>query len=114
MYLFLKDDYRSPRTLILCTSTDDERSGTPSRALVFRTAETDSTKVTVEFLHLRDVDLNSAVRLTTRRVKGCLGLINVGEGLSLNHTLSNYLNPEILSEIIVVGRYFSGSHIICY
>lgn len=80
MHLYLKDDPRSHRTLILCTGPEEERAGTPSRALVFRSMESDVAKVMVEFLPLSELDLNSAIRLTTRRVKGCLGVINVGDG----------------------------------
>ena len=78
MHLYLKDDRQ--RTLILCTSPEDEATGIPSRALVFRTMENDIAKVMVEFLHRKELDLSSAVRLTSRKIKGCLGLISVGDG----------------------------------
>ena len=90
MHLYLKDDYRGHRTLILCTSAEEERVGAPSRALVFRSMENDTAKVMVEFLPLTDLDLNGAVRLTTRKVKGCLGLINVGDGGSFKFTILIY------------------------
>lgn len=79
MHLYLKDDHRQ-RTIILCTSPEDESTGTPSRALVFRTMEGDTSKVMVEFLPRKELDLSIAVRLTTRKIKGCLGLINIGDG----------------------------------
>ena len=86
MHLYLKDNPQGHRTLVLVTSTEDERAGCPSRALVFRAVEGSVSKVSVEFLRKEDVDLSTAVRLTTRRVKGCLGLINVGEGLKTYFT----------------------------
>lgn len=81
MHLYLKDDVLSQRTLVLTSSPEDERAGFPSRALVFRSMEGDVAKVVVEFVHKDELDLSTAVRLTTRRVKGCLGLINIGDGV---------------------------------
>lgn len=79
MHLYIKD-VQNERSLVLCTSIEDERSGAPSRALVFRCMERNVAKVIVEFLPKSEVDLKNAVSLTTRRVKGCLGIINIGEG----------------------------------
>ena len=93
MHLYLKDD-NLQRTLILCTSPEDEQSGTPSRALVFRTTESDISKVTVEFLHRHEINLDSAVRLTTKRVKGCLGLICIEKG---KQNMAR-LDSEVLTE----------------
>ena len=83
MHLYLKHDHHGRRTLVLCTSAEEERIGTPARALVFRSYENDVAKVMVEFLPLAELDLNGAVKLTMRRVKGCLGIINVGDGQPL-------------------------------
>lgn len=80
MQLYLKDDNSSHRAIVLCTSFEEERAGAPQRALIFRCLEDNVAKVMVEFLPKDEVDLSTAVRLTTRRVKGCLGLINIGEG----------------------------------
>lgn len=82
MHLYLKYDNRGRRTLILCTSAEEEKAGRPSRALVFRSMENDVAKVMVEFLPLPEFDLTGAVKLTMRKVKGCLGIINVGDGTS--------------------------------
>lgn len=81
MHLYLKNGPTSAqRTIVLCTGAEDERDRAPSRALVFRCMDGDITKVMVEFLNKDQLDLSTAIRLTTRVVKGCLGLINVGEG----------------------------------
>ena len=94
MHLYLKSGPTSAqRTIVLCTGAEDERSGAPERALVFRCMENNVAKVMVEFLTKDALDLTTAVRLTTRRVKGCLGLINIGEGawtilLSLNECVN--------------------------
>ena len=79
MHLYLKDD-PTQRALVLTTSPEDERGRSPDRALVFRTMEGDVAKVVVEFVHKGHLDLSNAVRLTTRRIKGCLGIINIGDG----------------------------------
>ncbi|KAL1944314.1 hypothetical protein VTO73DRAFT_3499 [Trametes versicolor] len=74
MYLYLGE---SPRTLYLVTSSEDERRGGPARALVFRAAQDSSSQAVVEFLPKREVDLSNATRLSSRIVKGCLGLISI-------------------------------------
>lgn len=80
MHLYLKEKSDTPRTLILVTSSEDERSGCPRRALVLRAVEGNASQAMVEFLPKSEVDLSGAIRLTTRRVKGCLGLINIADG----------------------------------
>ena len=77
MYLYLSE---SPRTLYLVTSSQDERRGCSPRALVFRASQGSSSQATVEFLPKSEVDLSTAIKLTSRIVKGCLGLISVANG----------------------------------
>lgn len=78
MHLYLRD---APRTLILVTSSDDERQGSSRRALVFRAGEGNtSSQAVVEFLPKDEVDLAGVVRLTSHNVLGCLGLISVNNG----------------------------------
>lgn len=79
MYLYLGE---SPRSLYLVTSSQDEKRGTPSRALVFRAAQDSSSQAVVEFLPKSEVDLTNATRLSSRIVKGCLGLISIAGGMS--------------------------------
>ena len=62
--------------LYLVTGSHDDRPGRPQRALVFRAGENASQAV-VEFLPKDQVSLINAVLLTSRVVKGCLGLISV-------------------------------------
>jgi len=88
MHLYLKDDLLSQRTLVLTTTPEEERDGCPNRALVFRVTEGNVAKVVVEFIRKDELDLTSAVRLTSRRIKGCLGLINVGDDTFLAVVLS--------------------------
>lgn len=78
MQLYLAEN---PRTLYLLSGSRDESSGQPQRILVFRVAEGDPTQAVVEFLFKDQVDLSSAVLLTSRSVKGCLGLISIGGGM---------------------------------
>ena len=78
MYLYLSN---APRTLYLITDHQDEKQGKPRRALVFRAAEGNSQAI-VEFLRAEEVDMLSLVRLSSRIVKGCLGLISVEGGAS--------------------------------
>lgn len=78
MHLYLGT---SPRVLYLVTSSQDESLGRPRRALIFRAGEGNSGQAVVEFLPKDEVDLSNVVRLTTRVVKGCLGLISVENGL---------------------------------
>ena len=77
MHLYLGDN---PRSLYLSTSQHDENLGRPQRVLVFRVAPSNPSQAVVEFLHKDQVDLSSAVLITNRVIKGCMGLINVGGG----------------------------------
>jgi synaptojanin len=86
MHLYLASD---PRTLFLVTSSQEESQGRPRRALVFRAAERDHSnnpnlnaphQAVVEFLPKDEVNLTNVVRMTTRIVKGCLGLISIDNG----------------------------------
>jgi synaptojanin len=76
MYLYLS---HSPRTLYLITSSHDEKLGRPQRALLFRAAENESQAV-VEFLPKDEVEMSTLVRLSSRIVKGVLGLISIENG----------------------------------
>src|ERR1700726_2855415 len=80
MHLYLSN---SPRVLYLVTGSHDHKLGRPPRALVFRAALENSAQVVVEFLHKDDVDLSNLTRLTSRVVKGCLGLISIDNGAYL-------------------------------
>lgn len=77
MHLYLGDN---PRTLYLATSQHDEKLGRPQRVLVFRVPPSNTSQAVVEFLHKDQVDLSSAVLITNRVIKGCMGIINVGGG----------------------------------
>ena len=46
---------------------------------MFRVGEANSQAV-VEFLHKDEIDLANVIRLTSRVVKGCLGLISIEDG----------------------------------
>ena len=81
MYLYLGN---KPRVLYLVTSSHDDILGRPRRALVFRAGDADS-QVVVEFLRKDEIDLANVVRLTSRVVKGCLGLISIDDGLARLH-----------------------------
>ncbi|KAL5530111.1 SYJ1 [Sanghuangporus sanghuang] len=118
MYLYLKYDTRGHRSLALCTSTEEERAGSPSRALVFRSMENDVAKVMVEFLPLAELDLTGAVRLTMRRVKGCLGIINVGDdaflavilaAIEVGNMRPSAAAPESVGRIADVGFFSLNS-----
>ena len=71
MHLYLRE---SPRTLLLVTSSEEERRGCPRKALVFRVAEGSGTQVVVEFLPKEEVSLSGVTKLTSRPVIGCLGM----------------------------------------
>lgn len=78
MYLYLSE---SPtRTLYLVTSSQEEFQGRPSRALVFRSAENRPSQAIVEFLPRSEIDLSNAIKLSTRVIKGCLGLVSIAGG----------------------------------
>ena len=96
MYLFFIED---PRTLYLVTSSQDERRGCPSRALVFCAAPDSSSQAVVEFLPKKEVDLSNAVKLTSRNVKGCLGLISIANGTSLLFAKSRGTTPIAVCDV---------------
>lgn len=76
MYLYLGSN---PRVLYLVTSSHDDKLGRPRRGLVFRAGENQSQAI-VKFLPKEQIDLTNAVLLSTRVVKGCLGLISIDNG----------------------------------
>lgn len=82
MHLYLGNN---PRALCLVTGSHEQRIGKPRRALVFRASEGNPSQAVVEFLPKDEVDLNNMVRLTSRAVNGCLGLISVDNGLYYHH-----------------------------
>ncbi|KAI0375801.1 inositol polyphosphate phosphatase [Pilatotrama ljubarskyi] len=111
MLLYLSEH---PRTLYLVTSSHDERRGCPARALVFRAAQDSSSQAVVEFLPKDEVDLTSAVRLTSRIVKGCLGLISIANDIflavivsatELGNTRPSSPTAETVCQIHDVGFY---------
>ena len=80
MYLYLKDGRNTHRTLVL-TTHDHEHVDLSSRALLFRVHnEKEALQVSVDFSPTLEIDLSDAKKLTVRRLRGCLGLINVGDG----------------------------------
>lgn len=91
MHLYLGSN---PRTLFLVTSSQEEAQGRPRRALIFRAAERETAlnptttnapqQAVVEFLPKDDVNLANVVRLTSRIVKGILGLISIDNGEHCN------------------------------
>ncbi|KAI0750962.1 inositol polyphosphate phosphatase [Daedaleopsis nitida] len=85
MHLYLSE---SPRTLYLVTSSQNERRGCPEKVLVFRAAQGSASQAVVEFLPKREVDLSNASKITTRIVKGCLGLISIANDMFLAVVLS--------------------------
>lgn len=81
MHIYLRE---SPRALLLVTTPEDERLGSPSRGLIFKASENKSSgQVIVEFLPKSEIDLGDVARLTNRSVHGCLGLLNVANGKSV-------------------------------
>ncbi|KAA1473494.1 inositol polyphosphate phosphatase [Dentipellis sp. KUC8613] len=112
MHLYLGE---SPRTIYLVTSSQEENAGKPSKSLVFRAAENNPSQAVVEFLNKDEVDLSNVVRLTTRVVKGCLGLISIGSDLfvavvtsatELGNARPSAQAPEIVAKIHEV-QFFS-------
>lgn len=101
MHLYLGEN---PRTLYLATTQQDEKLGRPQRVLVFRVAPSNPSQAIVEFLQKDQVDLSSAVLLTNRTVKGCMGLISVGEGKSTvlaNTPLSTNIYPACMKRSLL-------------
>lgn len=79
MHLYLRE--QPTRALILTTSSEDERQGCPKRALVFRTEGVKAaSQASVEFLPKDEIDFSGLIRLNSRPVHGCLGLINIANG----------------------------------
>ncbi|KAI0265790.1 SacI homology domain-containing protein [Gloeopeniophorella convolvens] len=111
MHLYLGEN---PRTLFLVTSSQEESAGRPRRALVFRAAEDNPSQAVVEFLPKDQVNLVNAVRVTSRIVKGCLGLICVSNDLFLavvtsatdiGNTRPSADTPECVARIHEVNFY---------
>ncbi|KAJ7180325.1 inositol polyphosphate phosphatase [Mycena crocata] len=73
MYLYLGSH---PRVLYLVAT--EQR-----RVLAFRQSDTNPAQAVVEFLPQAEVNLTNVIRLTTRVVKGCLGLISIDKDLFL-------------------------------
>ena len=99
MHLHLGDN---PRTLYLVTSPQEERDGYPSKALVFRAVDGNSSQAIVQFLPKDQVDLDDTIKLSTRNVYGCLGLISVSSGMAFtarycSRSLSNSVQTSSLS-----------------
>ena len=69
-HLYLRE---SPRSLLLVTSSDDERRGAPRRGLIFRVTDGSDKQVVVEFLPKDEISLVGVTKLTNRPVVGCLG-----------------------------------------
>ncbi|TFY81149.1 hypothetical protein EWM64_g2863 [Hericium alpestre] len=112
MHLYLGE---SPRTIYLVTSSQEETQGRSRRALVFRAAENNPSQAVVEFLPKDEVDLTNVVRLTSRVVKGCLGLICIGADLfvavvtsatELGNARPSARAPEVVAKIHEV-QFFS-------
>ena len=105
MHLYLG---QNPRTLFLVTSSQEEKQGRPGKALVFRAAERDLLNPTnapqqavVEFLPKDEVNLTNVVRLTSRIVKGCMGLISIDNG-------AQSLHPTIIYPLMFHNRHIPG------
>ncbi|PCH41458.1 inositol polyphosphate phosphatase [Wolfiporia cocos MD-104 SS10] len=80
MHLYVTEH---PRRLYLVTSSYEIQNGRPSRALVFQAAEDSSSQVLVHFLPKDHVDLESAVKVTTKNVSGTLGLVSIANDIFL-------------------------------
>ncbi|TFK28875.1 phosphatidylinositol phosphate phosphatase [Coprinopsis marcescibilis] len=87
--------------------------GRPHRALVFRAGEKDSQAV-VEFLPKDEIDLRNLVRLSSRDVKGCLGLVCIENDLyialvtsatEIGNTRPSASVPESVAKIHEVSFY---------
>lgn len=111
MHLYLTE---TPRTLYLVTGSQDDKLGKPKRVLVFRAAENRPSQVVVEFLPRDEVNLTNAIKLTSRIVKGCLGLISVNDDIFLALVVSatdvgatrpTGSNSESVAKIHEVGFY---------
>lgn len=74
MYLYLGGSQPGSRVLYLVAAEQH-------RVLAFRQSETNPAQAVVEFLPQAEVNLHNVIRLTTRVVKGCLGLISIERGV---------------------------------
>ncbi|KAJ7752739.1 SacI homology domain-containing protein [Mycena maculata] len=74
MYLYLASN---PRRVLYLVAAEQRR------VLAFRQSETNPAQAVVEFLPQAEVNLANVIRLTTRIVKGCLGLISIEKDLFL-------------------------------
>ncbi|CCM05549.1 uncharacterized protein FIBRA_07776 [Fibroporia radiculosa] len=121
MHLYVAE---SPRRLYLVTTVQEERQGRPSRALVFQAADsaddTIEAQAVVQFLPRDQVDLTNAVRLTSRNIKGCLGLISVSDDIFLvvvtssseiGDTRPSAATPEVVAQIHEAGFYSLSSSV---
>ncbi|TFK55545.1 DNase I-like protein [Heliocybe sulcata] len=111
MHLYVSEN---PRTLYLVTSSQEEKTGRPRRGLVFRAAEGSTSQAVVEFLQKDDIDFSNAVRLTSRTIKGCLGLISVAQEMFLalitsagevGNTRPSASSPETVAKIHEVSFF---------
>ncbi|KAJ7682572.1 SacI homology domain-containing protein [Mycena polygramma] len=105
MYLYLGSH---PRVLYLVAPEQH-------RVLAFRQSESNPAQAVVEFLPQAEVNLGNVIRLTTRVVKGCLGLISIERDLFLavvtsatevgNTRPNSASNPESVARIHEVCFY---------
>ena len=102
MHLYLREN---PRTIYLVTSSQEEINGRPKRALVFRAAEDNPYQAVVELLQKDQVNLSNTVRLTSRVVKGCLGLICVADGALEDFSALHFLAPDIRDRSLPCHNY---------
>ncbi|KAH6915044.1 phosphatidylinositol phosphate phosphatase [Coprinopsis sp. MPI-PUGE-AT-0042] len=89
----------------------------PQRALLFRAAENESQAV-VEFLPKDEVEMSNLVRLSSRIIKGVLGLISIENDIFLalvtsatdiGNTRPSASSPECVAKIHEVGFYSLNS-----
>lgn len=72
----------SPRRLALSYRSED--SSSTARCLIISAEASDRgpSRTLVEFLPVTDVSFDGATRLNSRTILGCLGLINISNGLN--------------------------------
>ncbi|CAK5262838.1 unnamed protein product [Mycena citricolor] len=84
------------------------------RVLSFRQSESNPAQAVVEFVPQSQVNLNNAIRLTTRVIKGCLGLISlendiflavISSATEVGNTRPNSSRVESVSKIHQVSFY---------
>ncbi|KAH8830391.1 SacI homology domain-containing protein [Flagelloscypha sp. PMI_526] len=107
-----------PRALYLATSPQDEALGAPPRVLVFRTASHAPRQAIVEYLPKHQVNFQSLGKLSTRVIKGCLGLISVDNDIFLalvtsatevGNTRPSALAPESVAKIHEISFFCVNS-----